>query len=236
MMKAFRGWTVAAVVAPLALVAPRASASIDPGPEPARRYVPVDLRTDFADEDPGRARRIRPLLKRTAAEALGHEHGVEVLDGADAILVIYVRNLEEDPNAKRSLAVMDYGVRLEVQVNGNSVGDEVVFCTQKGEAELVECAIGGLDAVLQYLPTEAVPPPDRQKLPPPQLPEQPVTPDRLAPIGPVAASGIALGVGGVVATALGGADLARGQVSSAVPGTGNERTDYRQRGRLLLGV
>ena len=200
-------------------------------------HVPVSIETNFEDEDPDRTKRVQPVLEKSVVDALEHRHHVAVSDNATTKMVFVVRNLEEDPKAKRKLAVMDYGVLIEVRIDGEKKGDKVVFCTDKGEAELVDCAIEGIPEILQYVPVqESGDGPEPNDPPPPQPPDKTgPKPDRVAPIGPWGIVGIVVATGGLATTIAGAVDLARGE--QVEPGVGfQEVNDYRPRGRILLGT
>lgn len=206
------------------------------GEEP--RYAPVAVQTNFEGQDPERTKRLQASLEKRAVEVLQHQYDIEVRDPAEAKaeIVIYVRDLEEGPTKK--LAVLDYGVRVEVQIDGENVGDQIVPCMEKGEAELVDCAIGGIPAVLEHLPTEEVPT-EAPKDPPvqegnPDGPEDQPT-DRVAPIGGLGVVGIVVGAGGIATLIAGGVYLGRGEVTDDVGGF-DDAQDFRPRGRVLVGV
>ncbi len=203
------------------------------------RYAPVALETNFEDEDPARTKRVQPVLDKSATDALKRRHGIEVVTTASTTIAFFVRNLEEDPKAKRELAVMNYGVLIEIRTDGKKVGDKVVFCTQKGEAELVDCAIEGIPQILEYLPVQDAPP-DIEGTSTPGQGNDEITdtkPVRPAAIGPMGIAGIVLGSAGLGTTIAGAVDLGRGRVVEPSTRTGFDRgTDYRPRGRALLGA
>jgi hypothetical protein len=202
-----------------------------------RRYVPVEVEANFDGQDPGRTKRLRPALERAAREALQLRHDVEVVDRSDVAIVFYVRSLEEGAKAKSDPAVIDYGVRIEVRVDGERAGDKVVPCAEKGEAELVDCAVDGIPAILTHVPTEELPP--EPSPPPPSESDTSPQPhaERVPPIRGWGIAGIVLAAGGVATTIAGAVYLARGEVTEHPNLIGrNEVTDYRVPGRALLGA
>lgn len=121
-----------------------------------RAYRPVSIETRVEEVDPSRAGRIEPQLEAAGRRAL-NVHGVETSEDAEATIVFHVRGMAEgDPKENAAKAVSDYGTHIEVLVDGSLVGEEVTLCVSKGEAELVECALAGLPAVLELLPREDV--------------------------------------------------------------------------------
>lgn len=233
-----RTWSASIALA-VAMTSSPALASPDAQP----RYAPVSVQTNFEGEEPERTRRIEPALEKRASEVLQLRHGITVEDEASAAVVMSVRALEESPKAADGNAVTDYGVQIEVIVDGEAVGDEIVPCPEKGEAELVDCAVDGLASILHHIPT--LPAEDSERDPgsddrPPDnetrgddVPDE----DRVSPIGVLGGVGIVLAAGGLGSTIAGSLDLARGKVTDDPSSSGEERSrDYRRRGAVLLGV
>lgn len=151
----------------LALPSPAIAAPEDA----ASAYRPVSIETQVEGVDPSRADRLEPQLEAAGRRAL-KVHGVETTEGEGATIVFHVRGMAEgDPKENAAKAVSDYGTHIEVLIDGASVGEEVTLCVSKGEAELVECALGGIPAVLGLLPREDVVPDVASSQPP--GPDQP---------------------------------------------------------------
>lgn len=172
-----------------------------PSPAQAREPAgtkPVSIETNFRGVEADRMRRVEPALEKRARDSL-QLSGITVGENAEAVMVFHVRSLAEEPSS--AAAVADYGTHIEVLVDGERIGEPVVtFCDQKGEAELVECTLEGLDEAIALLPREAVEAPrePRGTELPPQTDEQgsakPGTPFIIG--GAVA---IAVGAGGLIA-------------------------------------
>ncbi|MGH1348758.1 MAG: hypothetical protein ACRBN8_44895 [Nannocystales bacterium] len=117
----------------------------------------VAVETNFRGVDEERAKRIEPALQRRAGESLKLS-GFDVVPDSDVTIVFHVRSVAEDPSP--ATVVSDYGTHIEVLVDGERVGEQIVtFCDQKGEAELVDCALGGLEEALPLIPREETPTP-----------------------------------------------------------------------------
>lgn len=204
-------------------------------------YVPVALETRFKYDTPERRQRIQPTLEKRTTDALKSRHGIDVVESGDATIVLHLIDLAEKPTAETAL--VDYAVLLEVQVDGKVVGDADVTCMGKGEAELVDCTIEGLPAILDHIPTRPV----RGREPAGTnegLPDEggdggtsvdANDNDRVAPLGPWGISGIVVGAGGIATLIAGGVDLGRGEVAEDTFGQ-DETRDFRPRGRALVGV
>ena len=223
---------VFSAVAVLASGSPAVAAADQP------EYVAVKLKTSFLDVDPERIKRVQPVMERRAAEVLEFRHGIEVGTDAEVTVTLHVLDLEDRVDPKR--IVVDYGVRIEVRTDAEKLGDEIVQCMQMGEAELVDCAVSGIETVLQFVPrVESVPTDshDPPKVPPPDpVANTNMTSERIAPVGPVGIVGIVVGVGAIVTGIAGAIDLGRGEVVGDDVGGGSHATDYRPRGRPLVGV
>ena len=203
------------------------------------RYSPIEVATNFEDENPERTKRIQPRLEQGTVEALRLRHGIEVVDSADTELVVFVRSLAEESDSGPQLAVIDYAVLVEVRIGGEQVVKEPFFCAKKGEAELIACVVDGLAPVLQDLPTEeTADPPETTPVAEGDGGHSGEEPIRVTPIGPMGVTGIVLGVGGIATAIAGGVDLGRGEVlEDEPPQSGVDLyVDHRPRGRTLLGV
>lgn len=233
-----RTWSVSVALA-VATTSSPALASPDARP----RYAPVSVETNFEGEDPERTGRIEPALDKRASEVLQLRHGVTVENEASTAVVMSVRVLEESPKAADGRAVTDYGVQIEVIVDGETVGDEIVPCPEKGEAELVDCAVDGLASILHHIPVLPAEDSEGDLGPKDGTTDNGTTvnktgdEDRIAPIGVLGGVGIVLAAGGLGSTVAGSVDLARGKVTEDPSTSGEERSrDYRRRGAVLLGV
>jgi hypothetical protein len=126
-------------------------------------------------------------------------------------------------------------VRIEVRVDGERAGDKVVPCAEKGEAELVDCAIDGIPSILAHVPTREVPPeptpPTKDAPPPPST-----APEHVPRIRGLGIAGIVVAAGGLATTIAGAVYMARGEVTDPTLVGRNETTDFRVPGRVLLGV
>lgn len=210
-----------------------ASAHAAYGPPEGTRYSPVSVDTEFDGIDQARIDRLDPLLRERAREAL-EEQSIEVIEDADTTLVVHVQSLEDGPpEAHADKAVSDYGTHIEVLIDGEAAGEEITLCTQKGEAELLDCALLGLPAVLERLPYEDAapadtPPPEVVQPKPARTQSSPL--DTLGPEGivgiTVAAAGLALGTVGVVY-------VSRGIERNEQPGF-VEETNYERPGIVYL--
>lgn len=195
------------------------------------RYAPVELESNFEDRDT-RTKRIQPALERAVRDTLQHRHGVEIVQSSKTKVVIFVRDLVDSPDSSAK-AISTYTVMVEVKVDGQLRANEPFNCSKMGEAELVECAVGGIAPVLQYLPLKEV---DPASQPPVQDPAQNPKPNkRIAPIGPWGVAGIVVGALGVGAAIAGGVYLGRGAPISQKWDVGL-KTDYRPLGKGLLGA
>ena len=79
------------------------------------RYSPIEVATNFEDENPERTKRIQPQLEQGTVDALRLRHEIEVVDSADTELVVFVRSLAEESDSGPQLAVIDYAVLVEVR-------------------------------------------------------------------------------------------------------------------------
>ncbi len=198
------------------------------------RYRPVAVETRFKGDDPARVGRVEPELERRAIEALQYR-GVEVDGASTTTVVVQVLNVAEGEAGQADKAVSDYGTHIEVQIDGEKVGEKVTMCMHKGEAELVGCALSGLPDVMHLLPKD-----DEEEE---EVPDKPV-PDpgpadkgkkvALAPLGVLGVAGIVVAAAGLGLGVAGSLDLARGEVDDDDWAVGTERTDYSPRGIGLV--
>lgn len=166
---------------------------------------PVSIETNFRGVEADRIQRVEPALEKRARDSL-QLSGVTVSEDAETVMVFHVRSLAEEPNS--TTAVADYGTHIEVLIDGERVGEPIVtFCDQKGEAELVECTLEGLDeavALLPQEPQETSSSPTNTTSPPPtkttsQASDSDKTDNPGLPFIISGAAAVALGAGGVIA-------------------------------------
>lgn len=215
------------IVVPLAMMTATPSASVWAKP----RYEAVTLETDFEGQNEARTQRVQPALEARIRESLEARHDIELDPDARTELVVSIRNVDEAENAAESVG--DYGAGLVVRVDGEVVGEKIVHCMQVGEAQLVECAVEGLDEVVPWIPVEeASEAAVVEETPPPPQTELP------EPIGP-------LGIAGAVLVGVGVAGVAAGAVLLTRPETeaydtttysGLERRSFRVPGIAAVGV
>ncbi|MEX1364159.1 MAG: hypothetical protein AB1Z98_13610 [Nannocystaceae bacterium] len=201
------------------------------------RYAPIKLTTNFEDEDPERTQRIRPVLEQSTIDAL-RRHEIDVVESADAELVIYVRSLAEESGTGPQVAVIDYAVVVEVRLGDEQATKHPFFCAKKGEAELIMCVLEGITPALEALPVESRPDEPHGK-PPSEGGGGLVHPQpaRIRPIGGLGITGIVVGAGGLATTVAAAVDLRRGERVDEPTSAGlTNTTDFRPRGRALLGV
>ncbi len=191
------------------------------------RYRPVAVETRFKGDDPARVKRVEPELRRRAIESLGYRD-VEVEETSNITIIFQVLNVAENEQADK--AVSDYGTHIEVHVDGEKVGEKLTMCMQKGEAELVGCALSGLPGVMELLPQEDVPADPAAPIPSETVPEKNNDKVALAPLGALGVAGIVVAAVGVGLGVAGGVDLARGKSDEADGLIGVEQTDYSPRG------
>lgn len=191
------------------------------------RYRPVAVETRFKGDDPARVERVEPELRRRAIESLGYRD-VEVDEASNITVIFQVLNVAEDEQADK--AVSDYGTHIEVHVDGEKVGEKLTMCMQKGEAELVGCALSGLPGVMELLPQEEVR--EDHVAPPVAVVPEEKNDDKvaLAPLGVLGVVGIVVAAAGVGLGVVGGIDLARGKADEPDGLIGVEQTDYSPRG------
>lgn len=199
------------------------------------RYQAVTIETRFKRDSPARIGRVQPELERRAVEAL-ESRGVSVDEASTTTIVFQVVNVAEEEQADK--AVSDYGTHIEVLVDGKKVGEKLTACMQKGEAELVRCALDGLPGVMHLLPQDEEPehaaPPD----PTPKQKHDTTTPPPRDPWGlagisvgaAVAATGLGFGIAGAV-------DLSRGTLRSRSENpTSDDYVDHSPRGTGFIIV
>lgn len=200
------------------------------------RYQAVAVETRFKRDYPARIERLKPELERRAIEAL-EKHGITIDETSNTTVVFQVVNVSEDVQPDK--AVSDYATHIEVQVDGEKVGDyKVIGCLQKGEAELIGCALSGLPDVMHMIPKEEGP---EHAEAPGQTTEEKGDTTTPAPRDPwgiasfsvgaiVAATGLGFGIAGAV-------DLSRGTLSSRSENPiSDDYVDHSQRGTGFIVV
>jgi len=222
-MMMFRRLISGAAVAAICLPVPLAKASErDGGP------VPVAVGTNFRGVAPDRVKRIEASLRERGVKDLGLA-GVAVSDKATTQVVFHVRSLVDETEA--TAAVSDYGTHIEVLSDGKRVGEIVVtFCKEKGEAELVDCALEGLPEAIGLIPVDegaSVPTPLVEAESKPKRETEKVP---LAPLGADGVAGIAVAVVGVGFGVFGARDLIRGDVDASEGMVFVEGDDFSKRG------
>ena len=200
------------------------------------RYQAVAVETRFKRDYPARIERLKPEFERRAIEEL-EKRGVTVDETSNTTVVFQVVNASEEVQPDK--AVSDYATHIEVQVDGERVGDyKIIGCLQKGEAELIGCALSGLPDVMHLIPREEEP---EHAEAPEQTPEgksDTTTPPPRDPWGlagisvgaAVAAAGLGFGIAGAV-------DLSRGTLRSRSENpTSDNYVDHSQRGTGFIIV
>jgi len=203
-------------------------------PHAQPRYRPVSVETRFKGVEQARVDRVESELRQRALETL-ENRGVADDDTSSTTVVIQVLDIAEDEQADK--AVGDYGTSIEVRIDGEKVGEKITPCMQKGEAELIGCALSGLPDVMQLLPQEEVGEPSEVE------PSSPIDASgdekdkvALAPFGPLGIAGVVVAAAGVGLGVAGGIDLSRGEVDKAQGREGSKHTDYKPRGIGLLAA
>lgn len=194
-------------------------------------YRPVTVETSLKGLEPERAQRLQPLLEKRATEALKLQ-GVESDPESSTRVVFHTISVAEtlDPNA----AISDYGTHIEVYIDGEEVGEEITLCTRKSEAELIDCALSGLPAVMHLLPQEESTAASSTSEPATTVEEPPAVP--LAPLGRLGVAGLVVGGVGLGVGITGAVFLARGTVDEPVNPGAFDRTDYSNLGIGLLAT
>ena len=194
----------------------------------APNYRPVTVETRFKDVDPARVERVRPELHLRATQTL-ETKGVGF--DPDSNVTVLVQVLDVSEHQRPDKAVGDYATHVEVQIDGEVVGDKLTPCMRRGEAELVGCALSGLPEIMHLIPQEeevapADPEPQTQPEPQPQATDKPP----LAPLGPVGVAGVVVAAVGLGLGVAGGIDLARGNVDEPEDLTQVRRENHDARG------
>lgn len=191
------------------------------------RYRPVAVEAQFKGVDQARVDRVEPELRQRVIETL-EIRGVESDEASNIVVVVHVLDIAEDEQADK--AVSDYGTSIEVQIDGEKVGEKITPCMQKGEAQLVGCALSSLPDVMHLLPQDEVEEPSEVDPDPPG--ETPAKEDKvaLAPLGPLGVAGVVVAAAGVGLGVAGGLDLARGDVEESEDLEQGSRENYRPRG------
>jgi len=203
------------------------------GAEP--RYRPVSVEARFKGVDEARVERVEPELRQRALETL-EIRGVKADESSNIVVVIQVLDIAEEEQADR--AVSDYGTSIEVQIDGEKVGEKITPCMQKGEAQLIGCALSSLADVMHLLPQEEVETSSDRETDPAQgaIGDKEGDEVALAPLGALGIAGIVVAATGVGFGVAGGIDLARGEVLESQGRERNRRDDYRPRGVGFLAA
>lgn len=191
------------------------------------RYRPVAVEAKFKGVDQARVDRVEPELRQRARETL-ENRGVGADETSNIVVVVQVLDIAEDEQADK--AVSDYGTSIEVQIDGEKVGEKITPCMQKGEAQLVGCALSGLPELMHLFPQDEVEEPSEVEADPPQETSKDDGKVALAPLGPLGVAGVVVAAAGVGLGVAGGIDLARGEVEESEGLERGRREDYRPRG------
>lgn len=202
---------------------------------------PVQLSTEFKNEDPGFIQRIRPELQTHVQQELGRQ-GVDVAHDANADLSIHILCLEE--TACDGAQPADYAIVAKVTVDGEELKPTPYYCDDTKESELVACIVKGLSPTIAALPlqepsprepavaeeTSSTPP---ESAPPSESSTDDVPRSAIAPWA-IAVGGVA-SAGGIAMLVIGVLELKKGHPTTRSVDN-YKSTDHRPRGRLLIGV
>lgn len=197
------------------------------------RYRPVAVEARFKGVDQARVDRVEPELRQRARETL-EIRGVESDESSDIVVVVRVLDIAEDEQADK--AVSDYGTSIEVQIDGEKVGEKITPCMQQGEAQLVGCALSGLPDVMHLLPQDDVAEPSETDPDPGQETAEDQEKVALAPLGPLGVAGVVVAAAGVGLGVVGGIDFARGEVEEPEGLERGRRENYKPRGVGFLAA
>lgn len=197
------------------------------------RYRPVAVEARFKGVDQARVDRVEPELRQRALETL-ENRGVESDEASSTVVVIQVLDVAEEEQADK--AVSDYGTSIEVRIDGEKVGEKITPCMQKGEAQLIGCALSSLPDVMHLLPQAQAEKPTEIVPDPPGETSDEKGKVALAPLGAWGVAGVVVAAAGMGLGVAGGIDLARGEVEETEDRERDRRDDYRPRGVGFLAA